>query len=1051
MNQATSRLGLRVRRHPFFLFVGALCTSIVAPGAFAADGDEAIEEIVVTGSYLKRDASNSPSPLSIVTSADIEDIGASDIAEIVQAMPWASGSQTRASTFQGEGADGRSSINLRNLGHGATLPLINGKRQVSSWYNGRGNASVNINGLIPNIAIERVDIVKDGASALYGSDAVAGVVNFITKRDFEGFDASYQFTTSDETNNGDTHTVEMMWGMQGDRVGVVAAVSFLDREEINVEDNYSRYGGTTISSTGQPGTLQPLSGQVPTWAAHGLRPGQPVDRTIDGIGVGTGSAASSNLPRNALGTSFGRSDVNCEDSAALEQGGALGVLTSIPLPGITDTFAVADRCIYDYGSFFSIQAAEQLRKFHVDGYYNITDQVELTFEVALNESEFDRLNSLNPNAPALTIPTGTEYIDANGVVQFAPNPGSVEDAFRRGIEPIEYANITRLIGGTRNTVRDQRPLDTFTDTDRKDTRYVLGLDWDLELGDRQWNVQASYTHSDHNSDTIQSQDTLSTHMELALNGYGGPECDLINGVPGDGNSSYATSGGDFGAGSCYFFNPFGNAQFDRSGNPTQPNLELDNPPELYEWLLGKANSKEEYQQRVIDLVAAGDIFDIGDQQVGFAIGYQRRKDKGETFVDSALSSDNLDFVFGARPWKGELTTNAVFAEVRVPIGNNLEVNAAIRHEDFDEIGEKTTDPKVTVLFRPLDSLSLRASWGTSFRVPSLLQSFGTLTTVANQADLVGGTAFKPSLTVGNPALTPESAENWGVGLSWIPQEGFMEGFSVDLDYYDYKYDDIITRQASAVLLAEDNAALAAYRDANLGGSCASDSDCFIDAVNAGVGNRDQIIRNGQAILLRILPDFANANGADVSGLDANIAYAFDTGIGRLRFGVQAAWVNEYEVEVPNSSGVGSTVFDAVGNYNSTNAVARPLPEFKVNGTLSWSWNNHRAFAIVKFVDEIESDIPLGTRGFFAATAALGGNPDIGDDVMDTKIESMTTADVQYTYSFGERSFLNDSSVSLGIMNITNELPPVIANVTAYDGTLHDGRGRLWFLRLNASL
>jgi len=92
--------------------------------------DEVIEEVLVTGSFLKRTAQDSPSPLSVITSADIDDLGAADIAEVVQSLPWQSGSQTRASTFQGEGADGRSSINLRNLGHGATLPLVNGKRQV---------------------------------------------------------------------------------------------------------------------------------------------------------------------------------------------------------------------------------------------------------------------------------------------------------------------------------------------------------------------------------------------------------------------------------------------------------------------------------------------------------------------------------------------------------------------------------------------------------------------------------------------------------------------------------------------------------------------------------------------------------------------------------------------------------------------------------------------------------------------------------------------------------------------------------------------------------
>ena len=160
--------------------------SFGSQAVLAAEDNSSIEEVVVTGSYLKRTAADSPSPLSVVSSADIEDLGAVDVGEVISAMPWASGSQVRATTFGGEGADGRRSVNLRNLGHGSTLPLLNGKRHVASWYNPTGNSSVNVNALVPNIALERVEIVKDGASALYGSDAVAGVVNFITKDDFEG-------------------------------------------------------------------------------------------------------------------------------------------------------------------------------------------------------------------------------------------------------------------------------------------------------------------------------------------------------------------------------------------------------------------------------------------------------------------------------------------------------------------------------------------------------------------------------------------------------------------------------------------------------------------------------------------------------------------------------------------------------------------------------------------------------------------------------------------------------------------------------------------------
>ncbi len=381
----------------------------LSPQAFAADADDAIiEEVTVTGSYLTRTAADSPSPLSVITSADIEDLGAADVAEVIRSLPWNSGSQTTATTFQGGGSDGRTNINLRNLGHGATLPLVNGKRHVPSWYNDRGNASTNINALIPNVAIERIEIVKDGASALYGSDAIAGVVNFLTKSTFEGFDTTYQFTTDDETGEGDAHQAAFIFGVQGDRGGIVASASFLNRDEINVADNYSRFGGTTISSTGQPGRLTPIAGQNIIWAANGLNPGQFVDPGCADNDPNT--PCSNNPPRDPLGNSFGQADVNCEDAAALTpgNGGALGNLFN--------------RCVYDYGSFFSIQSEEQLRNFFIEGHYDINSDLTARFELASNSSEFDRLNSLNPNAPALTIPTGVQYIDANGNVQTAPIP-----------------------------------------------------------------------------------------------------------------------------------------------------------------------------------------------------------------------------------------------------------------------------------------------------------------------------------------------------------------------------------------------------------------------------------------------------------------------------------------------------------------------------------------------------------------------------------------------------------------------------------------------------
>ena len=158
----------------------------VSDVALARDDEEAIEEILVTGSYLKRTTAESASPLSVVTSAYVEDLGAVDVSEILRAVPWQSGSSVRTTTFGGgEGGNGQTGFNLRNLGSASTLSLLNGKRQVASWYDFRGNASVDVNALVPNIAIDRIEIVKDGSSALYGSDAVAGVVNFLDRHSFE--------------------------------------------------------------------------------------------------------------------------------------------------------------------------------------------------------------------------------------------------------------------------------------------------------------------------------------------------------------------------------------------------------------------------------------------------------------------------------------------------------------------------------------------------------------------------------------------------------------------------------------------------------------------------------------------------------------------------------------------------------------------------------------------------------------------------------------------------------------------------------------------------
>ncbi len=961
--------------------------------AIAEESDSAIEEVIVTGSYLKRSSEDSPSPLSVVTSADIEDLGAQGMAEIINTMPWQSGSESRSATFNGAAGLGQMTVNLRNLGMSSTLVLVNGKRNVATFYDGNSNAAVNIQGLVPTIALERMEVVKDGASALYGSDAIAGVVNFITKKNFEGFDVQYEYTTIEEVNKGDTNNIQMIFGAQGDRGGVVFSAGSMSRGMVTVGDLYSRHGGSSVSSTGQPGRM--YSTEAPVWAANGLNPGEAVE---DG-----------KFPRNAAGTSFGNADPSCEAADALDAKGGSGLYGDGVL------------CAYDFGPFFPLQGDESTRQMFMTGHYDLTDKVELYFEAGSNGSEFFRYNSLNPNAVSLTIPTH--------------HLGLIEDASNRGIVPQPLRNGTRMAGRTvYDAGTSERPLNTYSQLDRSMDRLQIGSNVELDFGGEEWNLDVSYSRSVFNGQTTELQDTQSVEMELAVNGMGGPNCDPFNGTAGSGNASYAASGGDFGAGNCYYFNPFGNSFVNPDGT-RQTDQTLVNPAELYEYLLGRVTYDTHFEQDVIDAVLAGTIANLDSGPVGLALGFQRRVDYGRTLYDATMNSGNLDFVYGATDWSGELTNTAVFAEIGLPIGESIDVNAAIRYEDFDELGVDTTDPKITVLWRATDTITARASAGSSYRVGSIQQLFGRVTTVHNMTDYNGSSAYKPSLTVGSDQLKPESAEMWNVGFSWVP-EGTLEGLQIDADYYSYEYEDILSRESYLSIIAADNAALNAAID---------DGQTVTQAIAAGVGNRTQVLRTGAGAILRVLPDFVNQNSAEISGLDIQASYSFDNSMGAWKAGLAAAWAQEYKVAGQK---------DAVGMYNVKNPVTprRALPEWKINGTLNWSNNNHRAYAVVRYIDGYEatlSDEPAS--GFWKNTIKIFLDDATSAEYYNANVDSWVTVDAQYTYTLPEVSFLSSSSVTVGAKNLLDEEAPWVPNNTSYDPVTHDFRGRVWYFRVGASM
>ena len=187
----------------------------------------------------------------------------------------------------------------------------------------------------------------------------------------------------------------------------------------------------------------------------------------------------------------------------------------------------------------------------------------------------------------------------------------------------------------------------------------------------------------------------------------------------------------------------------------------------------------------------------------------------------------------------------------------------------------------------------------------------------------------------------------------------------------------------------------------------SDGQTVTEAIAAGVGNRSQVLRTGAGAILRVLPDFANQNSATVSGLDMQAAYSFDNSMGAWKVGLAAAWAQEYKVAGQK---------DAVGQYNVKNPVTprRALPEWKINGTLNWSNNNHRAFAVVRYIDGYEatlSDEPAS--GFWNNTIKIFLDDATAAKYYNPNIDSWVAVDAQYTYTLPEVSFLSSSSVTIG--------------------------------------
>ncbi len=252
------------------LTVAVMATALVHAVQTYAEEEGYIEEILVTGSFIKRKSqADSVSPLTNLDRESIDDTGILTSQELFRWLPSNTGSENQADSLTQGNTTGTANVNLRGLGLGSTLVLVNGRRQtVAGQVANGGDTFVDINALVPMIMVENIEVLKDGAAALYGSDAVAGVVNYKTRNDFTGFElrGNYQ-ATSQSDDHADTEW-SMLFGTGNDRTNIVAALKYFERSELTLPDR--DLPTKTESGFGNPGTFV-LLGPSPTFP--GVTPG----------------------------------------------------------------------------------------------------------------------------------------------------------------------------------------------------------------------------------------------------------------------------------------------------------------------------------------------------------------------------------------------------------------------------------------------------------------------------------------------------------------------------------------------------------------------------------------------------------------------------------------------------------------------------------------------------------------------------------------------------------------------------------------------------------
>lgn len=772
-----------------------LALMLVAGSAFAQQADapanasEApveLDKVEVVGSRIKRAQIEGPSPVTIINAEQIEREGFVTIADALGTLTQNSG------TIQGEQDAGSftqnaNTINLRGLGSGRVLVLIDGHRATDYPlpFNGQSNI-VNL-GAIPAAAVDRIELLAGSASAIYGSDAIAGVLNIVLKKTFDGIDLNAIVGGTDE-GGGASKRFQIVGGTTLGKVDLVYAFEYMDRK--------------------------------PIWAfQRGFMDSSGDDPTLTGAPVNT---------RNLLITDPYDSDGD-------------GYRYVDPGPEACAPFAPELSYSFRPGFGFYCGREDDVSQYTVRNQdRNFSGYLNATLDLDNGAQLFGSLASWNSKAE---FNTGLPYwqdLDNNFIIDAGADPAL--DIFGLGGQTlvIQHYLTASEIGGRE---RNNQKFDEST--------------WTLNLGMRGsfWNdrfdYELNYSHGEY-----ELERNRRLFLEQAVNDYFlGPQLGEAEGIP------------------IY------NIDRERLYQPLTP--------QIYESLSAIDRTNADSSNDLISLTASGDLWQLPAGPLAVAGVLEWATQEYEIELDPRLINGDF-WGFTGTGGGGKRDRYAAGVEFRAPLLESLTASVAGRYDKYDDITQ--VDDAITynlgLEWRPIDSLLIRGSYGTSFRAPDMHFVFanpsGFFTTVTDEylcrrdepgvplPDCTVPTANPSGNRQGNPDLKEEEGKSWTYGLVW---DAFA-GFSLSADYYHVELEDMVDDLDTGVLLqTEADCRLGVTEGGapvDIGSAECQDAIARITRAPADGTQFSEQIRN-------IVVGPINRAFQSTNGIDLNARYALETG------------------------------------------------------------------------------------------------------------------------------------------------------------------------------